>query len=471
MRPAAAACLLISAMAAAADWPRFRGPNGQGVAEDTGLPVKFGPDTNVIWKTPLPPGHSSPVISGSHIFVTAFEGEKLLTIALDRATGRTLWKKEAPRPRQESFQQTHGPASPSPAADGESVFVFFGDFGLLAYSFDGEERWRMPLGPFNNANGHGSSPIVEGGLVLLLCDQDTDSYLLAVDKRTGTVRWKTPRPEVTRGYATPVIFRPAGNAPAEIIVPGSYVVIAYSLDTGEKLWWVGGMAWQLKSVAAIDGNMIYVSGWEAGGDSEFVPKDIPDFREALERQDADKDGRLSPAETTGNLRRLFPQYDLNHNGYMEERDWVFYRNNENSESNLAAIRHGGRGDITRSNVVWRFRKSLPNVPSPLVYQNVLYIVRDGGIVTALDPKTGSVHKQARLQGALDRYWASPVAADGKVFMLSEAGKLTVLRAAPKWDVLAVNDLEDEAFATPAIAGSRLYVRTRSALYCFGLAAR
>ena len=209
-----------------------------------------------------------------------------------------LWRKEAPRPRRESFQQTHGPASPSPAADGDSIFVFFGDFGLLAYGFDGNEKWRLPLGPFNNANGHGSSPIVEGDLVILICDQDTDSYLLAVDKRTGRLRWRTERPEVTRGYSSPVIFRPE-QGPGEIVVPGSYVVTAYSVDTGEKLWWVGGMAWQLKSVAAIDGNMIYVSGWEAGGDSEFVRKEIPDFPEALAKQDSDRDGRLSPGETTG----------------------------------------------------------------------------------------------------------------------------------------------------------------------------
>ena len=183
---------------AAADWPQFRGPNGTGVSLDTGLPTQMGPHRNLVWKTPLPPGHSSPVLSGDRIFLTAIDGKKLLTICLDRNTGEVAWIREAPRPRTQPLNSTNNPASPTPVSDGKNVYVFFGDFGIISYRADGRERWRMPLGPFNNPNGPASSPILVDDLVVLVCDQETDSYLIALDKNDGHVRWKTERPEVTR---------------------------------------------------------------------------------------------------------------------------------------------------------------------------------------------------------------------------------------------------------------------------------
>ena len=125
------ALILIAGSVNAADWPQFRGPNGQGVSSDRNLPVNVGPEKNVIWKTALPPGHSSPVLAGSRIFLTAHEGEKLVTICLDRTSGKVLWKREAPRPRREQMQETNSPASGSPVSDGQFVYVFFGDFGII----------------------------------------------------------------------------------------------------------------------------------------------------------------------------------------------------------------------------------------------------------------------------------------------------------------------------------------------------
>ena len=239
--------LLLAMSVQAADWSQFRGPNGSGVSLSKNVPERFDSQRNLVWNSPLPAGHSSPVFTNDRIFVTAFEGQTLLTICLDRATGKILWRRPAPREREESYQPTNSPASPSPVTDGSNVYVFFGDFGLLSYGSDGNERWRLPLGPFNNANGHGSSPILADGKLVLICDQDTGSFLLAVDPSNGRVLWKTMRPEYTRGYATPAVYRPK-TGPAELIVPGSFEVASYSLETGEKLWWVRGMAWQVKSV-------------------------------------------------------------------------------------------------------------------------------------------------------------------------------------------------------------------------------
>jgi outer membrane protein assembly factor BamB len=456
--------LLIPIALAAADWTQFRGPNGSGVSPSKGLPEHFDQQKNVVWRTALPLGHSSPVFTTDHIFVTAFEGKVLLTICLDRASGKVLWRREAPREREESFDHTNGPASPSPVTDGTNVYVFFGDFGLLSYRPDGNERWRLPLGPFNNVNGHGSSPVLADGKLVLICDQDTGSYLLAVDAHNGRALWKTMRPEYTRGYATPAVYRPK-NGPAELIVPGSFEVAGYAIETGEKLWWVRGMAWQLKSVPVIDRDRIFVSGWEIDGDQDKRSK-VPEFSKALAEYDKNHDSKLSPGEIPSSYgAEWFADSDLNHDGYIDGREWMFYQARHAAENCLVAIRGGGRGDVTQSHVLWRYRKAIPNTPSPLFYEGVIYLVRDG-IVTSLNPENGAVFKQARLTGALGHYWSSPVAADGRIFVVSEDGKVVVLRAAPEWEILAVNNLDEDTFATPAILDGRIYVRTRVALYCF-----
>jgi outer membrane protein assembly factor BamB len=462
--------LLLAVALQAADWTQFRGPNGSGISASKNLPERFDSQRNLLWKTPLPAGHSSPVFTDDRIFITAFEGKTLLTICLDRATGKILWRRQAPREREESFQPTNSPASPSPVTDGSNVYVFFGDFGLLSYGPDGNERWRLPLGPFNNANGHGSSPILADGKLVLICDQDTDSFLLAVDPSSGRVLWKTMRPEYTRGYATPAVYRPkpvqGKPGPVELIVPGSFEVASYALETGEKLWWVRGLAWQLKSVPLIDRDRIFVSGWEIGGDEERRGK-VPEFAKALADFDSDHDGKLSRRELPANYSgQWWADNDLDHNGLIDEREWKFYQTRDAAENCLVAIRAGGHGDVTKSHVLWRYRKALPNTSSPLLYQGVLYLIRDG-IFTSLNPETGDVHKQARLSGALGTYWSSPVAADGRIFLASEEGKVVVVRADAEWEILAVNNLDEDIFATPAILDGRIYVRTRVALYCFG----
>ena len=469
---------LVLAPVVAADWPRFRGPNGSGVAEATQLPANLGPN-NVVWKTALPWGHSSPIISDNRIFLTAAEGGvrtdagrakfvdkggKLYTMAIDRRNGEILWKKEAPRPRMERYEPTNSPASPSPVTDGRSVYVFFGDFGLISYGIDGTERWRLPLGPFNNVNGHGSSPILAGERLILVCDGDTDPYLLAVDKNTGKVSWRTERPETTRSYVTPALFQPP-RGPLEVIVPSGYFLASYSAETGEKLWWVNGGSWQPKSTPIIDGDMIYANSWEGG--SAIPVADMPTFEQVLEKGDTNGDGLINEEELkiVEPKRRLY-LVDLDHDQLIDARDWEFHRIRSTSRSSLVAVRHGGRGNLTDTgNVVWRLKRFLPNIPSPLLYKGVLYLVKDGGILTTLDPKTGEILKQGRLKDALDKYYSSPVGADGKVYLISQSGKATILRAGGQWEILASHDFEDEVFATPAIVDNRLYIRTRNTLYC------
>jgi outer membrane protein assembly factor BamB len=462
---AASAALLLGAES----WPQYRGPAGLGISPVSKLPAEFGPENNLIWKTALPDGHSSPVLTETRIFLNAVEDERLYTICLDRENGEILWKAEVPRPRREEFNRVTNAAATTPVTDGENVYAFFGDFGLISFDAGGKERWRQPLGPFDNRNGHGSSPILVDGMLILICDSDRNSYVLALDKDTGQPVWKADRPEITRGYGTPAVYRPA-NGPAELIVPGAYIVMSYGLATGKPLWWVTGMAWQLKAVPIIDGDTIYINAWESGGLANLKER-IPAFDEVLATNDADKDGYISPSEhPTESLRNLGPaweDYDLDDDGRMDRRDWMFMTARRSADVLFFAIRpEGRRGDLT-DQILWKYQKALPNTPSPLLYKGVFYLVKDGGILTTIDPKSGDVLKQDRLRDAIAKYWASPVAADRKVFMISEDCKVSVLDAAGEWTVLATNQLEGTCFASPAIADNRLYVRTSTALYSFG----
>ncbi len=167
-----------------------------------------------MWKTDIPPGHSSPILAGDRIFVTAVDNEKLFAICLDRATGKINWRREVPRPRVGELHKVNGPASPSPVSDGKNVYVFFYDYGLISYGPDGNEIWKLPLGPFNNPFGLGSSPVLVGDTLLINCDQETGSFFLAVDKKRGRVLWRVERPDVTRGFSTPVVYKPADGPPA-----------------------------------------------------------------------------------------------------------------------------------------------------------------------------------------------------------------------------------------------------------------
>ena len=248
-------------------WSRFRGPNGSGVSPATNLPVKFGPAENLLWTLPLPQGHSSPILFGDRLYLTAFRGDALLTLAIDRNAGKVLWEKAAPATAKPVVDKRNNAASPSPAVDESGIYVFFQDAGLLAYDAAGGLRWRMPLGPFNNIYGMGASPVIVNDLVILSCDQSTGSFLLAVDKKTGKERWRTSRPEARSGHATPIVWRgPDGKD--QLILAGSFLLTSYDPATGKKIWWVRGLSFEIKSTPVISGDTIFINGY---GSTENEP--------------------------------------------------------------------------------------------------------------------------------------------------------------------------------------------------------
>lgn len=323
----------------------------------------------------------------------------------------------------------------------------------------------MPLGPFNSFYGMGGSPVLAGNTLVMVCDQRTNSFIIAVDTRDGKVLWKTNRTNF-EAYSTPAIYRPS-NGPAQVIVVGSYSVDSYSLDKGERLWWVSRIGSYPKGVPVLGTDMVYVTA--DGGDEPFLPP----FDETLKQHDTNKDQKVSRDEMKSHAEAYdhFGWLDANNDGQIERAEYDFVRSSTTAGHGLTAVRLAGQGDVTSSNVAWRVQKSYPSIPAPLIYRGVMYLMKEGGIVSSLDPSSGQILKQGRTPEALEEYYASPVAGDGKIFVVSASGKVTVLKADPQWEILATNDLGEEVWATPAIAGSNLYIRTRSALYSFAASAK
>jgi outer membrane protein assembly factor BamB len=364
------------------------------------------------------------------------------------------------------MQPTNSPASATPVSDGDNVFSFFPDFGLLAYGRDGNELWRMPLGPFNNPFGHGSSPILAGDTLLMVCDQDANSFMLAINKMTGEVKWRRERPLAQRGYATPVLHTtPDGTE--QVLVAGSYRLTGYDLETGEEIWWIRRLPWQIKPTPVVAGDVVFFLGY-AGESNPGDQENIPPFADALAKLDDNKDGKLAKSELADEraINRFDDYLDLDDTGFLEQRDWEQFRERRQGMNMLRAYRLGGEGDLTESNLLWTNSRTIPNVPSPLFYQGVLYTLKEGGILSSFDIETGEFVKQARIQGALGDYYASPVAADGKVYTVSEEGKVAVIQAGAEWEQIALNTMDDGSKSTPAIVDGRIYLRTYSALYCF-----
>lgn len=469
-RSTALGWLLLGMLAAGAgdasgQWSQFRGPNGSGVDSAIGYPVAFSPTNNVVWKVAMPYGQSSPVVAGGHVYLTASEGARRLTICLEAATGRELWRRQITPVRKQDAFHVNDPASPTAAADQDGVVVFFPDVGLAAYTPEGKDRWTLPLGPFKNFYGMAGSPVLTGDLVVLLCDQRSGSFLIALDRKTGARRWRRERPEAVEGWATPIVFRPAtGTRDTDLIVLGSRRLEAYASETGEPRWWLPLGSSGSMGTPVVSGDTLFVSTL---GSAEPA---LPAFDSYLQRLDTNKDGRLSAAEFSVDkeMGEHFGWIDADGDGFITEQEWNTTRDLAVGDYGAIAVRPGGaRGKLDPAAVLWRFQKNLPYIPAPLLYQDVLYLVKTGGIITSLDPATGRPLKEGRSLDALGDYYASPVAADGKVYLASVEGKITVLKASAQWEVLGVNDLGDEIHSTPALSDGRLYVRTRGSIYCFG----
>src|SRR5215813_870264 len=414
------ATVVLSSFAGAAQnsskvwWPQFRGPNSSGLGEGA-PPINFGPDQNVLWKTAVGSGLSSPIIWEERVFLTEYDraNRRLATLCIDRRTGKILWRRTVTPEQIEKVHEISSPAGATPATDGERVYVYFGSYGLICYDLDGNQKWERRLSLPENPYGAVASPIVAGEL-LVLNHQGKESYLLGVNRRDGRIVWKTDRSMFQYGWSTPVHWRHDGID--EIVVLGGDFqpdqrLMAYNLADGAERWWVAGLPPCGKSTPVIGGGMVF-----------FAAPDIILDVEAEKRN--------------------------------PERAAQFYANNA---SRVMAIRPGGKSEVNQTHVAWTQTKGVPGVPSPLYYNGRLYTVQNGGIIFSRVAKTGELVYSGRT-GAMGYYYSSPVAADNKIYIASEEGVLVVLDGGDELKVLARNKLDSQILATPAIVDGKIYVR-------------
>lgn len=466
-------------------WPQFRGPSGSGVAaEDASAPIEFGPDKNVAWRARSGVGHGSPCIWGDRIFLLSYDpaGKTLDTVAWDRLQGTELWRRSLTPKEPEQVHSISNLATATPASDGERVYSYFGSYGLAAYTPDGKLAWEYPMPTASLPFGTGTSPVVSAGLVLLSYDGRANAALHALSARDGSLKWKTPLPPpvspLVASHATPVIWN------GQAVIHGPNAVTGYDLGDGSRRWWLTTTTTGT-STPVTQAGMLYVSAWSNVGDSSYLTQQPP-WPELLARYDTDKDNRLNkeearsvylmkrpglPDNTPGahvTAGGVFAYVDFDHDGFATEQEWkgMLARISQMmGQHGLLGVRAGGAGDLTATHIAWKESRSIPEVPSPLLYRGRVYTVANGGIVTSVDAGDGRVVFRGRL-GAPGEYYASPVAAAGRLYFVSRSGIVTVIEASDELKVLAHNDLKEDVFASPAVAGDTLYIRTATQLYAF-----
>jgi outer membrane protein assembly factor BamB len=440
-----------TAGAGLANWPRFRGPNGSGVSESRDVPVEFGPANNLAWRTDVPAGHSSPVVWEDRVFLAAYDKNQCIVVCLDRGSGRRLWEQTIPATRMERKSKPNDPASSTPAVDESGIYVLFSGFGLIAYSHDGQERWRRPLDPFTPPHGMASSPVLAARAVIVVADQVSDSCIAAYDTASGALKWKTPRPNLVGGYATPVLHG------RDILTGGPMEIVAYAMDTGERRWSIPKMGVMPVASPICADSRLYVYN-----------DAVPPYEQLAGQLKADRngDGRISPDEFPDpSFREAVRAIDRvygNGDGAVDREEW------DGALKLMRTLNSFVAADLETgpSKERWRTTKMLTDAATPLLYRNLLYLVKNSGLLATVDPRSGEVLRQDRIAGAEGNFFASPVAADGKIFLLNETGALAVLRAGPDWRVLAVNHLGENCYATPAIVDGAIIVRSEQVLWSF-----
>jgi outer membrane protein assembly factor BamB len=464
-------------------WSQFRGPNATGIASGpVAPPSEFGPGKNLLWQAALPSGHSSPAIWADRLFLTAYDAErrKLQVLALNRRTGELLWRRDLDVEYIEKVHALSSPATATPVVDGERVYAYFGSYGLVTFDVNGNPAWEVRMPVVETPDGSGTSPVLAGELLILNRDELKEPFLIAVDRKSGKIVWKhSHQPVQGVSHATPVIWQ------QQIILHRHAGIEGYDVANGQRLWWVTA-ATRGTSTPAIAGEAIYVTAWTHLGEADQrVP--VPDFAALLQQADQDGNGQISEAEFPADLaaarrpdtpstpgatiyiKPFFKGLDGNKDGSLQKVEWdnaLAIVAKMTQDHGLLAIKAGGSGDVTATHVMWKEASAIPEVPSPLAYENHVYMVRNGGVLTCVDGATGKVRYRNRV-GAGGPYYSSPVVAAGKIFLASGEGTVVVLAAGDKLEVLARNDLREPVFASPAVLDGVLYVRTAAHLFAFG----
>jgi outer membrane protein assembly factor BamB len=392
----------------AEDWPDYRGPTGQGHYAGNGLPVEWSTTKNVAWKQPIAGmGWASPIVLKGRVYLTTAvpaedskkKDQSLCAVCLDAATGKRHWQTEVFHQDGKKAPPIHkkaSHASPSPLTDGERLYVHFGHQGTACLDLAGNVLWRNTELHYAPVHGNGGSTILVGDRLIFAVDGGDKQFMVALDKTTGKVAWRTDRHcEAPKkfSFGTPLAITVAGKT--QVVCPFSHGVAAYDPMDGAEIWRVQTDGYSVIPRPVFGHGLVYLSS-----------------------------------------------------GY--------------DRPTLLAIRPDGKGDVTDSHIAWSTTKGAPHTPSPLLVGDELYTISDTGNASCVDARTGKVHWQKRVEG---NFSASPMYADGKIYLQSEEGVGTVLRAGKKYEVLAENPMAERTFASYAAADGAIFLRTETMLYC------
>lgn len=392
---------------AAADWPQFRGPTGDGHYTGPAIPTEWGTDKNVAWKTSIPgKGWSSPIVWKGKVYLTTAEAkgddQSLRALCIDAATGKVDWNEEAlvaPKALAAKVHTKNGLASPTPTTDGERLYLHFGHMGTAALDLKGKVLWTRTGIYTNPQHGNGGSPILVDGLLVFSCDAHDKQAVVALDVKDGKIKWETPRgPKPSRpfSFGTPTVVEVAGKK--QVISEGSDVMGGYDPKTGKEIWRTKFTGYSVIPKPVVGNGMVYFS----------------------------------------------TSFD---------------------NATVKAIKLGGTGDVTSSHTAWTLagKGSAPHTPSPILNGGELYLIADKGVFSCVDAKTGKVVWDEPLKGGFS---ASPIMANGNIYVTNEEGKGTLLKAGRKKEILGEFDMKEPTFASFAAVDGALYVRTESQLFKF-----
>jgi len=460
------------------NWPQFRGQGGRGIGnENAAVPSKLK-KKNLIWTRTIGNGHSSPCIWGDHIFLTSHESTMLKTTCIHRKTGEVIWAKSVSAQKVEKTHRVNGQATPSPTADGERVYVYFGSYGIICYDFAGKEVWKKPLPIPGNHFGSAASPIIAKDKLVFCCDMKSGSYLEAINRKTGATLWKQHRPSAKAGWSSPMLW--SNDGVDEIVVYGVWWLKAYDLASGAERWSTPGLTDEPCITPVHGQGLVFVTSYNMKTNPEVIG--IPDFPTMLKEYDKNQDKQLSLEEVKSNksvlsrndadgegdhpVRGFFRYLDVDKNGELTAEEWkkmLAFLDRYQHENAVIAIRPGSTNRAAE--IVWKQQKGVPECPSPLYYQENVYVIKNGGILSCLDAKTGKLKYRARL-GSGGPYYASLVAAGGKIYAASARGVVTIFEAGDALKILSRNQLNERIMATPAIVDGQVFVRTEKALHAF-----
>lgn len=442
-------------------WDQFRGPNGNGVNEECKLPQQLSAMIPA-WRIASGSGHSSPCLFDDRLFMTSFESNRWHVTSYQQETGQVLWDWSVEARGVERGHRNGSPAASSVAVGEEGKLVAYsGAFGLVSLSTGGELHWALPLSTPVTQHGAGTSPVIAGDRLILCLDQDIDSYILCVNRHTGHEIWRTSRPGFRRGFSTPLVLNHK-DQPTGILVAGTLRALYYDLDDGSEKWSVSGLPNELCATPVLANNKIFISGWTGGAGVSR----LPDFSELLQIGDANHDMMLSREEApSGSPAHMhFPYVDANKDGEITAEEYEslieIFRKSENA---LLAIDWNGEEANASPRIAWKQQRGLPYVPSPLAYRDHLYLVKNGGMVSCFRQSDGTMEYLQERLGTVGDYYASPVAGNGKVLFCSQSGVVTTIEAGHEFRILDVWDTGEPIFATPALDGQYLFLRTNQSL--------